>query len=1048
MSPEITIAESRTGFLSPSGRCRSFSALADGYVRSEGMGLALLKPLTRALADGDPIEAVIRGSAINQDGRTGTITLPRVEAQMEVIEAAARQAGLDPGEIDYLEAHGTGTPLGDPMEARAAGMALRLKPGVRRPLLVGAVKANLGHSEAASGMAGLIKAVMCLKRRRLPANLHSAPLSPHIPFEELGLKVALENLDLPEGRLLAGLNSFGFGGSNAHVILENFEPSSPDRAVRPWNLRKFWHEPSVARLRRTRPGFGRFPGERETGPEFSWRLELSETDFPWLMDHQVAGGALFPAAGHLALMWAAARRAFPGQGFSLVEVKLLRAQPLNKGRPVDLRCRLDKEQLKVTVSRPAPDGEPGETVLARAGLSARPPGGAGLGRAELAEIESRCPLSFKGDQLYAAFRRLRFNYQGDFQAITSASIGRGEALARFSARPPEPGLDFHPAGLDAALQTLLAVIVPEIEGIMTPVPVAFEEVRLGPTPGGLLTAHARVEPGRGSAWRGRVKVYDEAGRLWAEVTGAEFHNPAAARAAKEPPLTVTRLDWRPVPPADYEPKRLSWLIWGADKKFGRRLAAGLGALGQDLPVQPDPGPGPDQATAEDLGRLVQNLPRADRLLWFCPELTGPEDCGRVCLSLAGLLRALTGLGQAPRLMVLTTSAVDQGPVEPRPWAAAVWGLLRVLGPAELPGLWGGLVDLEPGQSPEELAGLLTGLNGREDQWTIRRGRVFVPRLELVTEHLAGGLKPVFKKEPWYVLTGALGALGRLTAQWLRRRGAVKILMLGRRDSAELSQAEASFIKKLGRRVAYEQVDLGDPGDLDRLLARYRADGGLGGLIHMAAHSEPQTWRDLSPEAFGRVFTAKAGAAWNLHQAMLNDPPGSFSALLLPGLGLGPTGHGGLRGGQRLSGRAGRPAPPPGALRPESGLGPLVPGHRRAGPPLQPDLQEPRAGTLRPPIGPDRPGKTLQPPGSPSSAPDHPPGPPGRRPSGPAADNGQSGPKTPGSGPARPPADSGRTVENPRGRKRPGVDEGAGGAGPGYIPGRQRPRFLEQPHAGP
>ncbi len=222
VTPEYTIAESKGGFLAPDGRSKPFSASANGYGRAEGAGAVVLKPLAAAMAAGDPIYAVIRGSAVNQDGRTNGITVPSGAAQERLIHEACRRAGVSPGRIQYVEAHGTGTPVGDPIEIGALAAAL----GTDRPegerCIVGSVKGNIGHLEAGAGAAGLIKAALCLKNRQIPPNLHFENPNPKIPFDELPVRVptALESWPETTGPALAGVNSFGFGGTNAHVIIE------------------------------------------------------------------------------------------------------------------------------------------------------------------------------------------------------------------------------------------------------------------------------------------------------------------------------------------------------------------------------------------------------------------------------------------------------------------------------------------------------------------------------------------------------------------------------------------------------------------------------------------------------------------------------------------------------------------------------------------------------------------------------------------------------------------------------------------------------------
>jgi amino acid adenylation domain-containing protein len=220
--PDWFIGFSRLGMLSPDGRCKAFDARANGYVRAEGAGLILLKPLARALADGDRVYATIRGTAVNQDGRTPGMTVPSQASQEELFRLACLDAGVSPAAIGYAEAHGTGTPVGDPIEARALGTVLSEGRPPNRPCLVGSVKTNIGHLEAGSGIAGLIKTALVLVHRRIPANLHFEEPNPEIDFEALKLRVPVVAEPWPDGDgpAIAVVNSFGYGGTNANVVLQ------------------------------------------------------------------------------------------------------------------------------------------------------------------------------------------------------------------------------------------------------------------------------------------------------------------------------------------------------------------------------------------------------------------------------------------------------------------------------------------------------------------------------------------------------------------------------------------------------------------------------------------------------------------------------------------------------------------------------------------------------------------------------------------------------------------------------------------------------------
>jgi acyl transferase domain-containing protein/acyl carrier protein len=221
LAPQSFVGFSRASMLSRTGRCHAFDARADGYVRAEGGGVVLLKRLSQAIADGDTIRAVIRATGVNSDGRTTGFSLPNKAAQIALLRDVYEQSGVAPDDLAYLEAHGTGTPVGDPIEAAAIGSVLGQHRS--RPLPIGSVKTNIGHLEPASGMAGLLKVMLTLQQGVIPASLHCETPNPAIPFDELNLRLVARPIRLPRraGRTLAAVNSFGFGGTNAHAIIES-----------------------------------------------------------------------------------------------------------------------------------------------------------------------------------------------------------------------------------------------------------------------------------------------------------------------------------------------------------------------------------------------------------------------------------------------------------------------------------------------------------------------------------------------------------------------------------------------------------------------------------------------------------------------------------------------------------------------------------------------------------------------------------------------------------------------------------------------------------
>jgi acyl transferase domain-containing protein len=226
--PESALSASRSGALSADGRCHTFDARANGYARGEGGGMVVLKPLNSALADGDRIHCVIRATAVNNDGGGEGLTVPSQAAQEQLLRLACARAGIDPRDLQYVELHGTGTRVGDPIEAAALGSVVGCSRPSDSPLHVGSAKTNIGHLEGAAGIAGLIKTALCIEHGEIPPSLNFETPSPRIPLEKLNLAVqqALDPWPRPGQPLLAGVSSFGMGGTNCHAIVA--EPPSAD----------------------------------------------------------------------------------------------------------------------------------------------------------------------------------------------------------------------------------------------------------------------------------------------------------------------------------------------------------------------------------------------------------------------------------------------------------------------------------------------------------------------------------------------------------------------------------------------------------------------------------------------------------------------------------------------------------------------------------------------------------------------------------------------------------------------------------------------------
>ncbi|MGW0681602.1 beta-ketoacyl synthase N-terminal-like domain-containing protein, partial [Streptomyces sp. NPDC002767] len=336
LTPDSTLALAEFGGLSPDGLCHTFDARANGFVRGEGAGFVVLKPLSRALADDDRIHAVIRGGAVNNDGTGASLTTPDAAAQEAAIRSACARAGVAPASIDYVELHGTGTRVGDPVEAAALGAAVGTDPDRRTPLAVGSVKTNIGHLEGAAGIAGLLKVVLCLAHGQLVPSLNHTTPNPAIDLDGLGLRVQLETTEWtapdPGRPLRAGVSSFGMGGTNAHLVLEQAPPRTPPaprpagtgqaadhtgRPVVPWLLSARSPEALHAQTAR----LAAHPAAHADPIDVGWSLLTTRTpleyravgaatDATGILNHLTAALPPGPAGGHLDRPVFV----FPGQG--------------------------------------------------------------------------------------------------------------------------------------------------------------------------------------------------------------------------------------------------------------------------------------------------------------------------------------------------------------------------------------------------------------------------------------------------------------------------------------------------------------------------------------------------------------------------------------------------------------------------------------------------------------------------------------------------------------------------------------------------------------
>ena len=527
LRPSVNYLLAQAKMLSPDGRCKTFDAAANGYVQGEGVAAVVLKPLSRALQEGRRIYGVIAGVAVNQDGKSNGLTAPNGAQQEALLRAACAQAQIDPAQVGYVECHGTGTFLGDPIEAEAVGRVLGNR-SPERPCWIGSVKTNIGHLEPAAGLAGLIKVCLALQHRQLPPHLHFSNPNPHIAFERFHLRVPTQLIDWPQSgeARVAGLSSFGFGGTNAHVLLRELtRPESqaaeqaPEQAAAPgprrsWAHKSYWPLPRQSALdaepgaepATARPLHGRRLASPLAARQF--QFHICHEDLPELTDTR----GVLHVGYYLEMLSFAVRCLTGGPAFSVKELRFLAPIRVSPGSSATVHLIIQpslasqaegtEESLSsVEFYRAADGARESFSLCASCMLAGASPA---QSRSEPAAAVRRRCQSGSGDA--AAFK----------QRITAMHMPIGdsirwteeywhspdEILARL--RPPSPNegverfsLGMPPGVIDGSIQPLFMLLDAEVR--QPYITSRIEELRLfGPVEGQLYLA-AQLHEGSGGA---------------------------------------------------------------------------------------------------------------------------------------------------------------------------------------------------------------------------------------------------------------------------------------------------------------------------------------------------------------------------------------------------------------------------------------------------------------------------------------------------------------------------------------------------------------------
>ena len=925
LSPEVMVSFSQARMLSPDGRCKTFDAAADGYVRGEGCGIVVLKRLADALVDGDRVLGIVRGTAVDQGGAGGGLTVPSRDSQERVIRRALHQAGLAPGDVSYVEAHGTGTSLGDPIEVEALAGVYGPGRAANEPLVIGSVKTNIGHLESASGIAGLIKVLLSFEHDRIPAHLHFTQPNPHTPWQDIPIRVAADPVAWQRGerRRIAGVSAFGFSGTNAHAIVEE-PPVAPARAAqRALLLLSARSEAALAALvqRYERAIAGATPQELAA---ICRAAATGRSHYPFraaYVSGVPASSAAAPRTGKALRM--GFRFGVPDSG---VAHALHASEPLF--RDAFARCSVPLDALETDAGRFAIQFAWAELWK---GWGIRPAvvSGHGIGEyvaacvagvVSVADALRLVAARSNAEALRAVLRDMPLArpsvrlISGCLGADVTDEVTHPQYWLQLAGASDQADASHPPEGLadgwlpppcagDALERALAALYVQGAQfdwRALFPAPAQpattlpnypFERQRFSlekiPSPivgmdAGSIDAALRHLKSSGKYPEDMLNAFPDL--LRTAFAPAETVAPHA-----HPLYHVVWEQQAALPTAQVAADASPWLIFADASGVGERLAVLLRARGASCSLVR---PGPDYVAGAEAGwqvaperpddfvRLLNETAAPGQrivFLWALDEAVGET---RMSTALLHLVHALVGSEREwtpstrPRISVVTRDAVEAGeaPHVSGLAQAALSGLARGA-MIEHPEWFGIAIDLDPAAPEDETHALLQEMLGesREEQVALRHGARHVARLSPLAQAETAAL-PV-DPDAAYLITGGFGALGLHTARWLAARGAGTLILVGRQGAAsDESQRAIAELRERNVTLRCERLDIADPAAVAAFFAALRRDGvPLKGIVHAAGIVGYKPIMQVERDELDAVLQPKVAGAWLLHQQSEHFP---------------------------------------------------------------------------------------------------------------------------------------------------------------------------------
>jgi amino acid adenylation domain-containing protein len=897
LSPDVMISFSQARMLASDGRCKTFDAAADGYVRGEGCGMVVLKRLADALADGDRIIGVVRGTAVDQGGASGGLTVPNRTSQERVIRRALDQAGLAATDVSYVEAHGTGTSLGDPIEIEAIASVYGPQRESARPLAVGSVKTNIGHLESASGMAGLIKVLLSFEHGRIPSHLHFVQPNPHIAWKEIPIRVADRPIEWPRGpqKRIAGVSAFGFSGTNAHAIIEE-PPVAPIHDARRSLLAiSAKSESALTAITRGYDSIVAGAAQQERSA-ICRAAAVGRNHFPFRMARVLPSEGKFmgrPRAGkpfRMAFVFAGRGRNFARELY-------------------DTEARFRESFDRCSASLDSLDSDVGIFALDYAwaelwkSWGVRPYMILGTGVGEYVAACQAGVMSLEDALQLAAARSHPATFSRVLQdvrfSLPATKLFSGSAGTLVSKEVLDTSYWVRQLTASTECAKAIQLLHPLSVDALLPSPRAGKRLErsiaalyvkgLNPDWNAFFSAPAQP-----------VSILPnypfEKQRFWLE-NSAQTQRVDDVRVAengvqREPDATVHdwlyQVQWeqqtRAVSNA-VDANEFQWLIFADEGGAGQQLAAALRAKGAACTLahagteyhrSGASGWHLDPQDPEHFRRLLAETASGRQRVIFLWGLDETTASARACSALLHLVQALSReqQGHSCKAWVVTRDAVEAGESRRHSGFAqsALWGFAKGA-MLEHPDLIGAPIDLDESGSEDEPEALLAEIlsESSEDQVAFRGGSRYVARLIRVPAAETSPL-PV-SPDATYMITGGFGVLGLRTAKWLVARGSRSLILIGRQGpTGAESQETLHELRSQGVVIRCEQLDVADAGAVESLFSAIRREGvPLRGIIHAAGVLGYKPITQIERAELEKVLRPKVMGAWLLHEHSLGFP---------------------------------------------------------------------------------------------------------------------------------------------------------------------------------